>query len=553
MARILVAAPPLEAVRCILCSRTLQDPESKLIGIGPVCLSRTGVGAAELGAELRRRLVKLALAPPGPSRRTAVAALGDASDPVVARLQMAVTVACPDVVADTDIVPRALGPAWSPSPPPDWLTAGQQEAFRTVLALPPKGRAVIIGYAGTGKTTQMKATAEALPGGLGGALVLAPTGKAALRVREATGIPRAMTIHRWCYRPVENPKTGEVTFQRGVPALVPDSGIVFVDEASMIGRELWDDLTWAVNAVGCKLVLLGDGFQLPPVDRSGAAPFSLLTEGTVEGAPYVRLTEVKRQGAESPVLRASMQLRDGDVRGALATLPGVPPARAFEAVLRVLDANGAVIVHRNATRTAINRAVRAERGLPEGDLGVGEPLLVTQNNYGVNLYNGEIVPFQGWIVPPTVPVPVYDRFTRHEAPVRFGLAHVGHPAEPAVAILALEDVDGTLPKEIGGKALALATIEWAARFASEWFTFQDVWNAQLRHYETRELPPPLLRANHGYAMTCHKMQGSQAPLVFTLIEPTVKLREEEGRRWLYTAITRAEKTAAIAAVPWGWP
>jgi exodeoxyribonuclease V alpha subunit len=115
------------------------------------------------------------------------------------------------------------------------LTDGQQAAMDMVAKLmkaPPPMPAIITGYAGTGKTTMLKAIASMY----GNPVILAPTGKAALRVQEATGIT-ALTMHRWLYHPKENENTGEIDFRLKDLAMIEctENGLVIVDEASMVG------------------------------------------------------------------------------------------------------------------------------------------------------------------------------------------------------------------------------------------------------------------------------------------------------------------------------
>ena len=91
-------------------------------------------------------------------------------------------------------------------------TAGQAEALAVIRSMPEKfpgggGLAIISGFAGTGKTTLLKVIAQETPD----LFVLTPTGKAAVRVKQAAGCD-AMTIHKWQYTPVKNEETGEYRF-----------------------------------------------------------------------------------------------------------------------------------------------------------------------------------------------------------------------------------------------------------------------------------------------------------------------------------------------------
>lgn len=166
----------------------------------------------------------------------------------------------------------------------------------------------ITGQAGTGKTTILKhAFASLSESGYSIALV-APTGKAAKRITEATGIP-ASTIHR--YLEFSNP--GKVDEHTGKPQGIStpsrnkhrnvDEDFVFVDESSMVTKELWRDL---IDAIGLKtnIRFFGDVNQLPPIEAG--ADFGKKIESPFEHAiktfPTKKLTQIFRQGEGSGIV-----------------------------------------------------------------------------------------------------------------------------------------------------------------------------------------------------------------------------------------------------------
>jgi ATP-dependent exoDNAse (exonuclease V) alpha subunit len=196
------------------------------------------------------------------------------------------------------------------------LTEGQKQALamseRLMADRSPCMPAILTGFAGTGKTTMLKAIASRF----GAPTVLAPTGKAALRVQEATGLT-AGTIHKWLYRPSENQKTGDVEFKLKDCKQVerPYNGLVIVDEASMVGRDLWEHLWDMCQLLDLKILLVGDPFQLPPVemkktdkDGNDLDSFSPLLDVRTEYRAH--LSEVTRQALDNPILRASMLIRE---------------------------------------------------------------------------------------------------------------------------------------------------------------------------------------------------------------------------------------------------
>lgn len=411
------------------------------------------------------------------------------------------------------------------------LTPDQDRAmdvFRDLLRAPEGSVMVLTGLAGTGKSWLLAQIAGEAPG----LTVVTPTGKAALRIREVAGLP-ASTIHRFRYKAVTDPRTGEVEFvPRSRDELKTLAGrLLVVDEASMVGPQLWREILPAAEA-GMRLLLVGDPFQLPPVDPDRTGWCALHHE-----TPFrAHLAEVVRQAAESPVLRAAMAVRAATTRGAvqdaMRQLPREESVEAWtQAWDRIRDAGDEdpldpvpAICHTNRRRHAINAAMRA--GLPPGEvLHPGEPLLVLKNTYAIDRYNGEVLPFGHWIGAPTTEA-VRDGRSGLARVLAYRLARVG--ADDVV--LCLQDIDGTVPAEIGEHWVRLGARAAVRRLAT-WDRTQG------------ELPPPYLQASWGYALTAHKAQGSQWDAVFVALEETVRIAEEEGRRWAYTALTRAAREA----------
>jgi exodeoxyribonuclease-5 len=406
------------------------------------------------------------------------------------------------------------------------LTAGQELALETVGRLMKRfdpSACFIVGFAGTGKTTALRVFAQQY----GRPIVITPTGKAALRVKEATGL-EAQTIHRWMYKPVEDERTGVVKFARRYPDEidVPPSRLILLDEASMVGPDVWRDVWDTCKQLNLRLVCVGDGFQLPPVQAQNARPFSVLTPDFAAGlkAERVEMTEVLRQAQDSPVVRASMQLRAGEGIRSLYELPRIQTPQLAGVAVSTYQNGGVVVCHRNITRFKINVGVRATLGLSNEQPQPGEPLLVLKNNYDVGLYNGEALAFPGWSIPPDQFERVYDRWKQQEESARFGATLVGGKSP---ATLSIEEIHGKL----------LSGFAAIAQAASRWARTRDLYLG--------DTVAPHLHANFGYAYTVHKSQGSQWPYVLVILEPSVRLDEEEGRRWAYTAITRAQSMAAI--------
>jgi exodeoxyribonuclease-5 len=382
-----------------------------------------------------------------------------------------------------------------------------------------------VGFAGVGKSAGILFLAHEY----GPPIVITPTGRAAMRVRELTGLD-AMTIHRLIYKVVEDPKTGLTEFVRKsadeIEAQLPRSRLIVLDEASMVGPDIWEDVQSIAEHHELKLVCIGDGFQLPPVQAPNAAPFSILTPAFAQqlGAERIEMTSVLRQAQDSPVIRVSMAIRNGGGMRALRELPQIHANQLAEVCVAVYKQGGITICHRNATRFRVNAGIRQALGIYDEMPQLGEPLLCRKNNYIVGLMNGETFNFEGWAVPPESPEQVRDHYKDIRETARFGAVRIGGKA---LATLAVEELHGRL--ESGPKAIEIAAQQWA----------------RLERLYTGDNVSPHVHAQWGYCYTAHAGQGGQWGFVLVILEPTIRLNEEDGRRWLYTAITRSSAMTAI--------
>lgn len=364
---------------------------------------------------------------------------------------------------------------------PDFiLNPAQREAVRAAAQWP---LLLITGGAGVGKTTVLKAVSSML-GQCGQHIyAMALSGRAAKRLAEATHLP-AMTI---------------AGFLRNVaPSGLPDNSVLVVDEASMLDVLLAYRLLIAIPA-SCRLLLIGDPFQLPPVGP-GLTLHALVS---VDAVPRVELTEVRRFGGA--IAAGAQAVRDGcwqplpeQPDAALAFLP-CGPDEITETVLRhyLTDPHHTQILtftrERGAASTKALNAVcqralagaarqllvwNADRDRDEDTgLRLGEPVLCTKNLWSWGIQNGSL----GRI----------DAIEKKPQPL------CNAEGEPIGAALA-----------------------WA------------VWDDGERRPITIDMLDAL---ELGYAITVHKAQGSQFPRV---VIPVYAARNLD-RTMLYTAITRA--------------
>ncbi|WNM70145.1 DNA helicase [Myxococcus phage Mx1] len=384
---------------------------------------------------------------------------------------------------------------------------------------------VLAGPAGTGKTAVLRFLLQEI----GEVQVITPTGMSAQRVIESTGILDAKTAHRWMYVPEIDPFTGEVRFVFADPAKmrVPESRTIVLDEASMVGEDLWNDIYETAEQLQCHIICVGDPFQLPPVDDKqygpGEEPFSLLSpnfappDNVLVGR--VELTEIMRQALEGPggtIIKASKLIRQGRADEGMMLLPRINRDQLMEKHVQTYESGGVLICHRNVTRHELNRRFRAHKKLPEKGLVEGEPLLVLKNTYELNRFNGELLRFETWDRPPGKRWEIYDRYKSRLEHSTYGIAQVSGQK----CGLAMEVVLGRLD------GMNINSVEKTAKTANG----KDC---------------PYLHANFGYTLTAHKSQGNEWKSVIVIVEKSVRVWTTLGRRWLYTAVTRAKERCDI--------
>lgn len=345
----------------------------------------------------------------------------------------------------------------------------------------------LFGYAGTGKTTLARHIAqEAKRKVVFGAF----TGKAALVLR-SKGCKDASTIHSLIYTMVDD-TGGAPKFVLNPDSPVKNADLCIIDECSMVDEALGNDLL----SFGTPILVLGDPEQLPPVKGTGFF---------TDAEPDFMLSEVHRQARDNPIIRMSMDVREG--RTLTHTTEGacrVISRREIDSA-QVLDADQ-VLVGRNSTRRLYNRRIRSLRGFPAKLImnndepsivpDVGERLVCLRNNRTRGLLNG-------------------------------GLWNVGE-------IRKQTDLDVTMmvePEDAGG---VKKNVEVTVR--KEFFEGREneiPWEE--RRYSDE--------FDYGYALTVHKAQGSQWDNVVLFDESAVF--RADRRRWLYTGLTRAAQQITV--------
>ena len=418
------------------------------------------------------------------------------------------------------------------------------------------------GYAGTGKTTLVTTLVKTLP--LIGMhyQLMAPTGRAAKVLSGYTG-KTASTIHRKIYR-FQAHADGSLRMTRAENK--SKNTIFIVDECSMIsddlsnGRSLLDDLiNYVFSGENCRLLLIGDNAQLPPVglDVSPANDINVLkNEFGLTVAAY-ELTEVMRQEVESGILYNATALRNVEtfqetsLQLPLFTTNGfsdvhrIEPQEFEELLWQNFNGktnNEAVIICRSNKRANMfNQAIRARILQEEGEISTGDKLMVVKNNYFWTDENKNISFIANGDMIELMRINnIEEMYGFHFADVEIQLTDYQEEPNLSVKII-LETLTSDSP--------ALTNEESERFYKAVEEDYMDIPNKRERYKAMKQNPYfNALQVKFGYALTCHKTQGGQWPTVF-IDAPYINNVETHGRaslqigdlRWFYTAVTRAQK------------
>ena len=422
------------------------------------------------------------------------------------------------------------------------------------------------GYAGTGKTSLMSAFVQTLLKMKQKVVLLAPTGRAAKVFATYAGQP-AYTIHKKIYR--EQSFTGE-----GGSFVINDNlhkhTLFIIDEASMIANDassgnafgtgyLLDDLiTYVYSGEGCRLIMLGDTAQLPPVGEasSPALDADYLKRYGME-VMEMEMTEVLRQEQASGILWNATQLRELIMRGQFNVLPKfrfkgfidirvISGDELIETISDCYDHDGIeetiVICRSNKRANIYNNGIRGRILWREEELESGDMLMVTKNNY----YWTEKETEMDFIANGDMARVVRVRGEREQYGFRFVEATLAFPDynEMEVEVMLLMD---TLQSE----APSLSKAESEKLYTK---VMEDYADVSLKRERVKKLKSDpyfnALQVKYAYAVTCHKAQGGQWKNVFLdQAYVTEEYLTPDYFRWLYTAVTRATGTLYLVNYP----
>jgi exodeoxyribonuclease-5 len=416
---------------------------------------------------------------------------------------------------------------------------------------------ILRGYAGTGKTTLVKTLVKTLPYIGMRYVLMAPTGRAAKVLSSYTG-QGASTIHRRIYQAMTYPD-GSIRIARAENKF--KNALFIVDEASMIGEQkefggssLLDDLlSYVFSGENCRLLLIGDTAQLPPVGSNESPALDceyLKSEFPITAATY-ELTEVKRQALESGILYNATDVRQllsqnlyeyslpifhlQDFDDIQKIEPETFEEMLHNAFANMSDNEAVIICKSNKRANMFNQAIRGRILNIEGEIATGDKLMVVKNNYYWTEGNPDINFIANGDMAEIRKIKHFDemygfRFADVE------LSFTDYPEAPNVEAKFLLDT-------LYSNSPSLTEEENKRLFAAIEEDYMDIPNRRERYKEMRKNPWfNALQVKFAYALTCHKTQGGQWSNVF--IDSSLNLKETlevEDLRWLYTALTRAQE------------
>tara|TARA_B110000858_G_scaffold67088_1_gene77939 strand:+ start:426 stop:1850 length:1425 start_codon:yes stop_codon:yes gene_type:complete len=414
------------------------------------------------------------------------------------------------------------------------------------------------GYAGTGKSTLIGHLVKFLSKANFKFVLMAPTGRAA-KVIAGYSNKKAFTIHKQIYYTKAEKGSG-VKF-----VLKPNkfkNTLFIIDEASMIGDDrqsaklfengsLLDDLMQYVDAgSNCKLLLVGDPAQLPPVHLtiSPALDADYLERQFNKVVTEWELKEVVRQQQDSSILLNATQLRNqmseehlDSFSFDLSVGKDIQRLQDGNEILELLDdslrkdglEDTVFIVRSNKRANLYNQQIRSRILFLEAELSVGDQLMVVKNNYF--WLESESEP--GFIANGDL-VKILKILSHHEL-YEFKFAKVevqlvDYPSEkPFETVIILDTLTSENPSLTyeEGNQLYQAVQEDYQHLSSKYKRFMAVKNNPYFN---------ALQVKYSYAITCHKSQGGQWKNVFIEQPYLPEGPDLSYLRWLYTAVTRAQ-------------
>ncbi len=423
---------------------------------------------------------------------------------------------------------------------------------------------VVNGYAGTGKTTAISAVIAVMTEYKIKSVLLAPTGRAAKVLSGYSGMP-AYTIHKHIYR---QKSVGGDGFGQFSLAPNKDKDTLFVvDEVSLIGIDagqqqsssafgsgnLLEDLVTFVRAgAGCKVILIGDAAQLPPIGLDASPALSKDYMTMMGGVCYTELMTVVRQQQESGILYNATLVRQlinemeygpdaidlQDLQLEVSQFEDVERISGGELIEKISDAYGrydedetVILCRSNRRAIKYNLGIRSTVQFKEERLVRGDKLMIVKNCYQFMedikdmdyIANGDIAKL--------IKISKFEeRYGLHFAEARISFPDYDDQEIVAKVILdTLESESASLTYE-QSKLLYQGVNEDYAHITAKKKRYEAV--REDKYFNALQL-------KYANAITCHKSQGGQWRCVFIDNAFWQEMLTVDDLKWLYTALTRA--------------
>lgn len=422
------------------------------------------------------------------------------------------------------------------------------------------------GYAGTGKTTLIGAVVRTLSEMRAGYVLMASTGRAAKVFSRYSGFS-AYTIHKKIYR--------QKSFSNDLDNFslndnLHKNTLFIVDEASMIsndgltgasfgsGRLLDDLIEYVYAGQGCRLLIIGDDAQLPPVgeDESPALSAEVLSGYGLDVTECI-LTEVIRYSGRNGILSNATMLRERMAADDIYDLPvltlkgyedisSIPGSELIEAINSSYNEVGMdetmVICRSNKRAYLYNKGIRNTILYREEELSTGDILMIAKNNYHWTADCKEI----DFIANGDIAVVRRVRRTQEMYGFRFADVVLSFPDHNDIEFelkILLDTLHSDYP--------SLSKEDSDRLFNAVMEDYSDITNKKERMKKLKEDSfYNALQVKYAYAVTCHKAQGGQWKRIFIdqgyITEDTFT---PDYYRWLYTALTRASEKLYLV----NWP
>lgn len=460
---------------------------------------------------------------------------------------------------------------------------------------------ILKGYAGSGKTTLLKGIVSYLKELGKDFRLMAPTGRAA-RVLSKKTKTEATTIHRAIYafgnlkiidKDVKEKNEKEHTYKYTYPIASLQENvkkIIIVDEASMVSNKenkhelfefgtsilLQDLLTYSqVKNSDNKIIFVGDPAQLPPVgdDKSEALNADFFKEKGL-AVRQVEMTQVLRQ-RDNSILRNAIKIRELiakpvkseivlDYDDCFTKINNMDIARKYTDLISVPKLGQAVVIsYSNGQCLRYNQCIRSilfpEKTTPtQGDI-----LLVCNNNYNYDLYNGDMVELVDMSDDVVVKkdIPVYENGEKKPQTLVFRKVKIRSEEEESdKEVYIIENLLNSDANDLTIAQMKALYVDFMIRFNK--ICPQPVKKGNQNYEKERETYEEklkiglkndkffnALRVKYGYAITCHKAQGGEWDTIFVDYYGRTSLRQDP-LRWCYTATTRGSKKCYAANAPY---